>query len=82
MDGFSKWAEAFSVKHHDAETIAGLLVEQVFCRYETPLSLLTDQGRDVDGQLMRQFVNSSELKNPELAPISRRRTKWKECTEL
>jgi len=25
----SKWAEAFPVKHHDAETIAGLLVEQV-----------------------------------------------------
>jgi len=53
MNGFSKWAEAFPVKHHDAETIAGLLVEQVFCRYGTPLSLLTDQGRDVDGQLMR-----------------------------
>jgi len=53
MDGFSKWAEAFAVKHHDAETIATLLVEQVFCRYGAPLSLLTDQGKDVDGNLMR-----------------------------
>ena len=53
MDGFSKWAEAFAVKHNDAETIATLLVEQVFCRYGAPLSLLTDQGKDVDGNLMR-----------------------------
>ena len=41
------------MKCHNAETIAGLLVEHVFCRYGTPLSLLTNQSRVVDGQLMR-----------------------------
>jgi len=51
LDGFSKWAEAFAVKQRDAETVATLLVEQVFCRYGAPLSLLTDQGKDVDGKL-------------------------------
>ena len=53
VDGFTKHAEAFAIRHHDAETIARILVEQVFCRYGTPLSLLTDQGKDVDGKLMK-----------------------------
>ena len=53
LDGFSKWAEASVVKQHDVETVATLLVEQVFRRYGAPLSLLTDQRKDVDGKLMR-----------------------------
>ena len=53
IDGFTKWAEAFPIWNHDAETIAKIFVEQVFSRYGTPLSLLTDQGRDVDGNLMK-----------------------------
>jgi len=53
VDGFTKHAEAFPIRNHDAETIAKILVEQVFCRYCAPLSLLTDQGKDVDGKLMK-----------------------------
>ena len=53
IDGFTKYAEAFPIRNHDAETIAKILVEQVFCRYGAPLSLLTDQGKDVDGKLMK-----------------------------
>ena len=53
IDGFTKYAEAFPIRNHDAETIAKILVEQVFSRYGIPLSLLTDQGKDVDGNLMR-----------------------------
>jgi len=53
IDGFTKYAEAFPIRNHDAETIAKILVEQVFCLYGTPLYLLVAQGNDVDGKLMR-----------------------------
>jgi len=41
VDAFTKWAEA--------QPIAEVLVEQVFCRFGSPVSLLSDQGKEVDG---------------------------------
>ena len=48
MDGFTKWAEAFPLKNKEAETIAKVLVEQVFARFGVPLSILSDQGKEVE----------------------------------
>jgi len=33
MDSFTKWAEAFPLRNKEAETIAKVLVEQVFSRF-------------------------------------------------
>ena len=54
MDSFSKWAEAFPLRSKEAEGIAKVLVEQVFARFGVPLSILSDQGKEVDGQIMRE----------------------------
>jgi len=51
MDSFPKWAEAFALKNKEAETITKVLVEQVFTRFGTPLSLLSDQGKEVMDEL-------------------------------
>jgi len=37
----------------EAETVARVLVEQVFCRFGTPISVLRDQGKEVDGNIMK-----------------------------
>jgi len=37
MDSFTKWTEAFAIRNKEAETIAKVLVEQVFNRFGTPL---------------------------------------------
>jgi len=37
----------------EAEPIAKVLVEQVFCRFGTPVTLLSDQGKEVDGNIMK-----------------------------
>jgi len=42
MDAFTKWAEAFPLRAKEAEPIAKVLVEQVFCRFGSPVSLLSD----------------------------------------
>jgi len=55
MDSFTKWAEAFPLRNKEAETIDKMLVEQVFSRFGTPLSVLSDQGKKVDGRIMREI---------------------------
>ena len=42
VDHFSKWAEAFPVRNHGAETIERVLLENWVVRYGTPVQLLTD----------------------------------------
>ena len=53
VDAFTKWAEAFPLRSKEAEPVAKVLVEQVFCRFGSPVSLLSDQGKEVDGNVMR-----------------------------
>jgi len=55
IDAFTKWAEAFPIRNKEAETVAKVLVEQVFCRFGTPISVLSDQGKEVDGNIMRNI---------------------------
>ena len=57
MDSFTKWTEAFAIRNKEAETIARVLVEQLFNRFGTPLSILSDQGKEVDGRIMNEICN-------------------------
>ena len=54
MDSFSKWAKAYPLRNKEAETIAKVLVEQVFARFGVPLSILSDQGKEVDGRITNE----------------------------
>ena len=54
VDAFSKWADAFPIANRDAATVARILVEQVICRFGCPLSLLTDNARELEGELMTE----------------------------
>jgi len=53
VDAFTKWAEAFSLRSKEAEPVAKVLVEQVFCRFVSPVSLLSNQGKEVDKNIMK-----------------------------
>jgi len=54
IDVFSKWLEIFPIRNKEALTVAKVLVEKVFCRLGTPLSILSDRGGEVDGQIMHE----------------------------
>jgi len=53
IDSFKKWAEAFPIRNKEAETVAKVHVEQLFCRFGAPVSLLSDQGTEVDSSIMQ-----------------------------
>ena len=36
-------------------------MEQIICRYGVPIAILTDQGKEVDGQLMREVCRLLEI---------------------
>jgi len=61
IDPFTKWVEAFPIRNKEAETVARVLVEQVFCRYGVPIALLSDQGKEVDGRIMQEICKLLEI---------------------
>ena len=44
VDYLTKWVEAFPIQDQSAETIARLLVTEIFCRHGAPELLLSDRG--------------------------------------
>ena len=55
VDPFTKWAEAYPLPNKEAATVARVLVEQVFCRLGLPVAVLSDKGKEVDGNLMNEI---------------------------
>jgi len=43
--------------------IAKVLVEQVFTRFGVPLSILSDQGKEVGGKVMQRFADYLESRS-------------------
>jgi len=52
-DPYTKWVEAFPLRNKEAETVAKVSVEQVISRFGCPISILSDRGKEVDGNTMR-----------------------------
>ena len=68
MDSFTKWTEAFPLCNKEAATIAKVLVEQVFNRFVTPLSILSDQGKEVDGRNVNEVCRLFGIEKLQTTP--------------
>ena len=55
LQWFVHSASSASVCRCGTKSVARALVEQVFCRYGTPLALLSDRGGEMDGSVMREL---------------------------
>jgi len=61
LDHFTKFAFAFPIRSHDAQTVAKYLVEKVFLTYGMPLQLLSDRGAEFEGSLMKDMCELLEI---------------------
>ena len=61
VDSFSKWTEAFPLSNKEAKTVARILVDHVFCRFGTPVALLTDNAGELDGHLMQEICQLLDI---------------------
>jgi len=53
VDPFTKWAKAFPAPIKEAATLARIIVEQVICRFGTPLAIVTDRAKELDIDKLR-----------------------------
>jgi len=61
MDNFSKYVEAIPLANQEATTVAKALVENVILRYGAPLEILSDQGRNFDGNVFREVCKLLDI---------------------
>ena len=52
---YSKWVEAFGLPDSKGETIAKKLVEEVICRWGIPLEIVTDMGKNLQSNMMKEL---------------------------
>ena len=61
VDSFSKWAEAFPVRNHHADTIARLLVDRVFATFGAPKRILSDRGPEFESSLISSLCKLMQI---------------------
>ena len=52
---FTKWVEALPLPNMRTKTVAEVFVREIVCRYEVPLEVHTDQGRNFDSKLIKEL---------------------------
>ena len=57
IDMYSGWPEAFAVADKKAETVVGLLMDEIIPRFGAPLQLLTDNGPENINRVMKRTLS-------------------------
>ncbi len=61
VDWFSGWAEAFATPDKTADTVAHLLLEEIFPRFGCPLEIVTDNGTENVNKKMREVMTALKI---------------------
>ncbi len=61
-DYLTKWVEGFGVPDQSAETIARLLVNEIFCRHGAPEHFLSDRGPNFLSELFTEVCRLLNIK--------------------
>lgn len=61
VDWYSGWPEAFSVPNKEADTIAHLLMEEIFPRFGCPLQIVTDNGTENVNKVMKEVTSALNI---------------------
>ena len=70
-DHFTKWVEAFPLANQTAETIATILIDEIFARYGVPENILTDRGKNFIGETitwLEKKLNIEQLRTSSMHP--------------
>ena len=68
VDWLSNWPEAFAVADKRAQTIADLILTEIFPRYGAPLELVTDNGTENVNEVMRETLHSLNIQHITTSP--------------
>ena len=62
-DDFTKYVELVAIPNKETATIAEAIVEKWICRHGCPLEVVTDQGKELCGQLTNDLFKLMNIKN-------------------
>ena len=62
LDYLTKWVEAYPIPNQSAETIAHVLVNEIFCRHGAPEHLLSDRGTNFLSELVQEVCKHLRIK--------------------
>ena len=68
IDYYTKWMEAFPLKHIHASDVAKKLVKEVFFRYGTPEHIHTDQGPQFESHLFQELCSLMDIHKTRTTP--------------
>ena len=57
-----KWPEVFAIETADAQTIIGILYDEVFSHHGVLKKIITDQGCKFVNKAMKTFASSFKIK--------------------
>ena len=56
VDWYSGWPEAFAVPDKTADTVADLIIEQIYPRFGCPLQIVSDNGTENVNKVMKETL--------------------------
>lgn len=68
VDYFTKWAEAWAIQDHTAQTVAEVIVKDFICRFGIMKQLHTDQGREFESNLFKEVCSILGIQKTHTAP--------------
>ena len=69
MDCFTKWPEAYAIPNHEAETVASILVSEIFTRFGVPSELHSNQGREFESNVFRECCELLGVRKTRTTPL-------------
>ena len=63
VDWLTNWPEAYAVADKKAQTVASLILTEIFPRYGAPLEIVTDNGAENVNEIMRETMASLNIKH-------------------
>jgi hypothetical protein len=68
IDQFTKWLECYPLPNQGAEAIAKVFVDNCIARFGCPLEIHTDQGKNMDGNVIRQICKLLDIDKTRTTP--------------
>ena len=67
-DYFMKWLEAYAIPNQEADTVARIRVDQMFCWFSLPEQLHPDQGKQFESAVIQEICNLLGIKKTRTSP--------------
>ena len=67
-DYFTHWVEAYGIPNQEANTVAGKIVDEVFCRFGIPEQLHSDMGAQFESKLIHEICKLLHINKTHTTP--------------